>query len=202
LNTPSNRRLPLQARSNETVQAILRAASALLEKSPFEQITTSRIAEEAGVSIGALYRFYSEKQEIFDEIALHALENFREELAPLLTAKKLIFGRKNPLDVVLDAYIDFLDRHPAFRILALGRHISERTRESQLDIAPEAILKGLLIDRLKIKPGAKLQLKLRIAAETGDRLIAYAYAQESRAARDAVLAEVKAMLGRYLLPRI
>jgi AcrR family transcriptional regulator len=195
----------LQARSNETVQAILRAASALLEKTPFEQITTSRIAEEAGVSIGALYRFYSEKQEIFDEIALRALESFREELAPLVTAKRLIsatFGRKNPLDVVLDAYIDFLDRHPAFRILALGRHISERTRQSQLDIAPEAILKGLLIDRLKIKPGAKLQLKLRIAAETGDRLIAYAYAQETRQGRDVVLAELKSMLGRYLLPRI
>jgi AcrR family transcriptional regulator len=203
--TPSNRRLPLQARSNETVQAIQRAASALLEKMPFEQITTSRIAEEAGVSIGALYRFYSEKQEIFDEIALHALDSFRAELTPLLTAKKLISAtlrRKNPLDVVLDAYIDFLDRHPAFRILALGRHISDRTRESQLDIAPEAILKGLLIDRLKIKPGAKLQLKLRIAAETGDRLIAYAYAQETRQARDAVLAEVKSMLGRYLLPRL
>jgi AcrR family transcriptional regulator len=202
---PSNRRLPLQARSNETVRAILKAAAALLEKSPFEQITTSRIAAEAGVSIGALYRFYSEKQEIYDEIALHALENFREELAPLLTAKKLVFatfGRKNPLDVVLDAYIDFLDRHPAFRILALGRHISERTRESQLDIAPEAILKGLLIGRLKIKPGTKLQLKLRIAAETGDRLIAYAYAQESRQGRDAVLTELKSMLGRYLLPRL
>jgi AcrR family transcriptional regulator len=70
----------LQARSNETVQAILKAAAALLEKSPFEQITTSRIAAEAGVSIGALYRFYSEKQEIYDEIALHALEGFREEL--------------------------------------------------------------------------------------------------------------------------
>jgi AcrR family transcriptional regulator len=195
----------LQARSNETVRAILKAAAALLEKSPFEQITTSRIAAEAGVSIGALYRFYSEKQEIYDEIALHALENFREELAPLLTAKKLVFatfGRKNPLDVVLDAYIDFLDRHPAFRILALGRHISERTRESQLDIAPEAILKGLLIGRLKIKPGTKLQLKLRIAAETGDRLIAYAYAQESRQGRDAVLTELKSMLGRYLLPRL
>jgi AcrR family transcriptional regulator len=195
-------RLPLQARSSETVKSILDGASALLGKMPFEQITTSRIAEEAGVSIGALYRFYSDKQEIFDEIALRALDVFREELAKVTTARRLIFGRKNPLDLILDAYIDFLDRHPDFRILALGRHISDKTRESQLDIAPEAILKGLLIDRLKIKPGAKLQMKLRIAAETGDRLIAFAYAQESRQARDAILAELKAMLGRYLLPTL
>ena len=198
-------RLPLQARSSETVKAILDGASALLGKMPFEQITTSRIAEEAGVSVGALYRFYSDKQEIFDEIALRALDVFREELAAVTTAKKLIFGRKNPVDVVLDAYISFLDRHPDFRILALGRHISDKTRESQLDIAPEAILKGLLIDRLKIKPAsklisAKLQLKMRIAAETGDRLIAFAYAQDTRAGCDAVLAELKSMLGRYLLP--
>src|SRR5258706_14117307 len=116
--TPSSRRLPVQARSSETVEAILRGACALLEKIPFDQITTSRIAEEAGVSIGALYRFYSDKQEIFDEIALRALDTFRAELTPLATAKKVILGRKNPLDVVLDAYIDFLDRHPDFRILS------------------------------------------------------------------------------------
>ena len=195
------RRAPLQARSNETVRAILLGASALLEKIPFEQITTSRIAEQAEVSVGALYRFYKDKQEIYDAIALDALEEFQQELQPLLSAKTLLFTRRKPVDIVLDAYIAFLDRRPDFRVLALGRHISDRTREQQTDpdIGPAALLQNMLVRMFKLKPGPKLKLRLKIAAETGDRLIAYAYAQPTKEERDAVLTELKVMLGRYLL---
>jgi hypothetical protein len=45
-----------------------------------------------------------------------------------------------------------------------------------------------------------LQLRIRIAAEAGDRVIAFAYRQESAEARHAVLKELKEMLTGYLLP--
>ena len=45
-----------------------------------------------------------------------------------------------------------------------------------------------------------MQLRIRIAAEAGDRVIAFAYRQESLEARRAVLDELKEMLTRYLLP--
>ncbi|MCX6593958.1 MAG: helix-turn-helix domain containing protein [Acidobacteria bacterium] len=82
MTAPSTRRAPLQARSSETVETILNAASALLARVPFEQITTSRIAEEAALSVGALYRFYKDKQEIFDAIAVRELAEFREPALP------------------------------------------------------------------------------------------------------------------------
>ena len=60
--TPSgSRRAPLQARSNKTVEEILDAAPWLLGRVPFEEIPTSRIAGQAGISVGALYRFYSDR---------------------------------------------------------------------------------------------------------------------------------------------
>ena len=77
MTPPASRRAPLQARSNQTVEEILDAASWLLGRLPFEQITTSRIAEQAGISVGALYRFYSDRQEIFDAIAVRELDAFR-----------------------------------------------------------------------------------------------------------------------------
>ena len=49
------------------------------------------------------------------------------------------------------------------------------------------------------KPGKKLQLRIRIAAEVGDRVIAFAYRQETEEARNAVLKELKEMLTGYLL---
>ena len=103
---------------------------------------------------------------------------------------------------VLDAYVDFLDSRPHFRELALGNRISEWTRESQSDpqTGPGGILGDLLVKKCGWKPGKRLQLRIRIAAEVGDRVIAFAYKQESVEARRAVLHELKEMLTRYLLP--
>src|ERR1017187_2063902 len=96
--TPSgSRRAPLQARSNKTVEEILDAASSLLGSVPFEEITTSRIAEQAGISVGALYRFYSDRQEIFDRVAVRELDAFRAEIERAFTARQLIFSPRKSL---------------------------------------------------------------------------------------------------------
>src|SRR5690349_12671619 len=142
--TQANRRTPLQARSNKTVEDILDAAASLLIRLPFEEITTSRLAEEAGISVGALYRFYSDKQEISDASAIRDLDNFRAEIERAFTARQLIFSPRKSLGRVLDAYVNFLESRPHFRVLALGGHISEWTRESQSD--PETGPGGILGD--------------------------------------------------------
>jgi AcrR family transcriptional regulator len=202
MTVPASRRTPLQARSNKTVEEILDAAASLLGHIPFEEITTSRVAQEAGISVGALYRFYSDRQEIFDAIAVRELEAFRLEIERAFTARQLIFSPRKSLGRVLDAYVNFVESRPHFRELALGNHISEWTRESQSDpqTGPGGILGDLLVRKCGWKPGKRLQLKIRVAAEAGDRVIAFAYKQETIEARRAVLHELKEMLTRYLLP--
>lgn len=201
MNPSSTRRAPVQARSSETVKTILDAASGLLGRVPFEQVTTSKIAEAAGLSVGALYRFYNDKQEIFDAIAVRELAEFREGIEKTVKARHLLFTPKKSLHRILDSYIEFLDSRPHFRELALGRHISEGTRENQSDPAtgPGGILQDLLVKKLGLKPGKRLQLKIRIAAEVGDRLIAYAYSQPGAPERKEALDELKDLLARYLL---
>ena len=71
------RRRPVQERSQETVQRILDAASRLLGEIPLEQITTIRIADAAGLSVGAFYRFFPDKQAIIDGIAVRRIEDVR-----------------------------------------------------------------------------------------------------------------------------
>ncbi len=195
------RRAPVQARSSETVNTILDAASSLLGRVPFEQITTSRIAETAGLSVGGLYRFYKDKQEIYDAIAVRELNTFREQIAASVKTRHLLFSPRKSLDRILDAYVAFLDERPHFRELALGRHISDRTREDQSDpnTGPGGILEDLLVQKFGVKPGKALQLRIRIAAEVGDRLIDYAYRQPSVKERKVVLDELKEMLANYLL---
>ena len=202
MTVTANRRTPLQARSNKTVEDILDAAASLLCTIPFEEITTSRLAEQAGISVGALYRFYSDKQEIFDAIAVRELDAFRVEIERAVSARQLIFSPRKVLGRVLDAYVDFLESRPHFRILALGNHISERTRENQSDpqTGPGRNSGQSIGGKIRMETRKEMLLRISIAAEAGDRVIAFAYRQETLEARQAVLNELKEMLTRYLLP--
>ena len=65
----STRREPKQQRSRQTVEAVLEAVQRVLRRHGAEAITTNRVAEAAGVSIGSLYQYFPDKQAIF--MALH-----------------------------------------------------------------------------------------------------------------------------------
>jgi AcrR family transcriptional regulator len=69
LRKPSTRRVPTQERAQVTVEAVLDAAIKLLKRGGVSAITTNRIAETAGVSIGSVYQYFPDKRAIF--IALH-----------------------------------------------------------------------------------------------------------------------------------
>jgi AcrR family transcriptional regulator len=195
----SARRKPVQGRSQDTVQQIFAATSVLLEKCALGEITTVRIAREAGLSIGALYRFFPDKQAIYDAIAVRRVEEFREAVTASLANCDLTDG-PSFLNAVIDAYIAFLDAHPDFRTLALSRQISPATHEDQVqpDAGAPSMVRSFMIGELGVLAGAELNRKLRIASETGEHLIAYAYQQRNEEHRRAVIAELKALLSGYL----
>src|ERR1051325_2320115 len=63
------RREPRQHRSRQTIDAVLDAVTLVLKRHGPDGVTTNRIAEAAGVSIGSLYQYFPDKQAIFR--ALH-----------------------------------------------------------------------------------------------------------------------------------
>jgi AcrR family transcriptional regulator len=65
----SRRRRPKQRRAQQTVDAVLDAVVRILKREGFSAVTTNRIAEVAGVSIGSVYQYFPDKQAIF--VALH-----------------------------------------------------------------------------------------------------------------------------------
>src|SRR5512147_3174233 len=52
------RRTPNQARSRDTLELVLRAAGAVIGRDGLDRLTTRKIAEEAGISVGALYEYF------------------------------------------------------------------------------------------------------------------------------------------------
>jgi AcrR family transcriptional regulator len=70
------RKLPKQARAQETVEAILTATAHILVRHGFEAASTNRIAERAGVSIGSLYQYFPSK----DALVAALLERHVQEM--------------------------------------------------------------------------------------------------------------------------
>jgi AcrR family transcriptional regulator len=97
----SARRKPTQPRAKLTVDAILDAVIRLLKREGHKAITTNRIAEVAGVSIGSVYQYFPNKRAIF--IALH--ERHLNEIDGIVQSK-LVEHSASPLDVLIRALVD------------------------------------------------------------------------------------------------
>lgn len=79
------RRIPRQARANETVGTILEAAAQVLEAGGLPAFTTNAVAERAGVSIGTLYQYFADKEAILRAIAEHELKATLSNVAKAMT---------------------------------------------------------------------------------------------------------------------
>jgi AcrR family transcriptional regulator len=194
----SGRRRPVQERSQETVQRVFRAASELLASTPIDEITTSRIAHAANLSIGALYRFFPDKQSIIDAIAVRHMDEFRSQFESRLALLNFSDGPAF-LSTVIDAFVAFLELRPDFRAIAFGQiSAATRRRETDPNATGGGLVKRFMIESLGMRDLASLDLKLRIAIEAGERLFAYAFDQPDAVSRAAVIAELKRLLSSYL----
>ena len=62
--TIAARKTPVQERSQATVEAILEATIQVLAQMGGEHLTTTVIAQRAGVSVGTLYQYFPNKQSV------------------------------------------------------------------------------------------------------------------------------------------
>lgn len=108
------RREPKQNRSRQTVEAVLEAVQLVVKRHGPKAITTNRIAEAAGVSIGSLYQYFPDKRSIF--LALH--ERHVDEVR-LVIEQTMAACASTPLDVfagelvqgLMNVHADVSDLH-------------------------------------------------------------------------------------------
>lgn len=82
-STPS-RRIPSQARSEQTIRIIFEATAQVLDEHGEAALTTNRIAQRAGVSIGTLYQYFDSKESIVQAMLAREREQVMSTLDALL----------------------------------------------------------------------------------------------------------------------
>lgn len=80
------KKIPSQARSRATVDAIIQAATYILTKVGWEGLTTNAIAERAGVNIASLYQFFPNKEAVIAELQRRHVADTRTDLLNVLHA--------------------------------------------------------------------------------------------------------------------
>src|SRR5690242_1756362 len=78
------RKKPRQERAKDTVGAILSAAAQVLIQCGYEQTTTARIAERAGVSVGSLYQYFPNKEALVAALIQHHAEELLNAVRSVL----------------------------------------------------------------------------------------------------------------------
>jgi AcrR family transcriptional regulator len=116
-SNPSARRRPRQQRSRAIVDSILEAGRRLLAESGESALTTNRIAERAGVSVGSLYRYFPNKEAVVAAICDVATGHDVAEVRAAMDVPE-----ERPLREWLISIVDYqLDRHR--RLLEVGRGV-------------------------------------------------------------------------------
>jgi AcrR family transcriptional regulator len=99
------RKTPVQARSAATVEAIAEATIQVLLSHGIDHLTTTRVAERAGVSVGTLYQYYPNKQALLFAV----LEAHLDKVATVLK-QVCEESRGLPLDAMVKTVVEkFVD---------------------------------------------------------------------------------------------
>ncbi len=102
------RKIPRQSRAQATVRAIVEATAQVLTQGGFEAMTTARVAERAGVSVGSLYQYYPNKQALAAAVVDHYGEVFAARFAEAVAA-----GPDETLAEAVDALVaTAFENHP------------------------------------------------------------------------------------------
>jgi AcrR family transcriptional regulator len=101
------RRIPSQARSEQTIRIIFEATAQVLNDYGEAALTTNRIAQRAGVSIGTLYQYFDSKEAIVLAMLAREREQVMSTLDMLLTNANSAnsYPLKSDPRIVLRAFI-------------------------------------------------------------------------------------------------
>ncbi|WP_111861449.1 TetR/AcrR family transcriptional regulator [Acinetobacter sp. CFCC 10889] len=96
------RKQPQQQRAIQIVNDILEATQRCIAEQGIQQLTTPKISEKSGVSVGSIYQYFENKEQIIQELLRRKSENLGMALKQLATQQEQM-----PLEQLIPISIQF-----------------------------------------------------------------------------------------------
>lgn len=106
----STRTIPIQKRSEETIDRILSSSAHLLLQVGYRDMSTNQIAEHAHLSIGTIYRYFNDKAEIVVALREKSEADIMGRLVEAVTTAGTL-GPEEAIRHVLSSLVDALESH-------------------------------------------------------------------------------------------
>ncbi|KAB2768570.1 TetR/AcrR family transcriptional regulator [Ochrobactrum sp. WV_118_8] len=151
-SAPILRRTPSQSRAQEKIRRIAECATALIAAKGSDSLKMSEIAQQAGISIGALYQYFPDKSALirylFESCNAQSRQCIEEGLAAAHSADELIVA----FNALIDEYLALMRQEPAMCDIWSATQTDKSL--SKLEIAESRQNGRLLADTIRrIAPG-------------------------------------------------
>ncbi|MER7208040.1 TetR family transcriptional regulator [Streptosporangium sp. NPDC000239] len=192
------RRQPTQRRSARRVEKMLDACAELLDEIGYEALSTTRIAERAGVAIGSIYQFFPDKRAITQAVTRRHVERFVSRVGRRFLSEDY-GGWWDAVDAIIDEYVDMHRTVPGFGVLhfgdVVGLNLLDGVSDSNTVIAGR--LRGLLLQEYGLTDSEELDLAILVAVEAADAVLKLAFRRDSEGDPQ-IVAEAKRLIRGYL----
>jgi AcrR family transcriptional regulator len=125
------RKTPKQARSRNTVEVILEAATRILEEGGLAAFNTNAVAERAGIGVASLYDYFPGKNAILIEFARREISRHRAAVMQAIAAA-CEGGAPQPERSIIRALMDASETRHAIRRIA-AQVLAQAGLEHELD---------------------------------------------------------------------
>jgi AcrR family transcriptional regulator len=176
---------------------MLEACATLIDEVGYDGVTTTLIAERAGVAVGSLYQFFPDKRAVVQALTTRNLDRYMEMIGARLATTTLEHWW-DAVDLVFDAYVTMYREAAGFTQIRFGDVVDLRLMDDQRDnntvIADR--LAGLLADQFRL-PLADLRLPISVSVEIADGILNLAF-RRKLFSEDVMIDEAKRVVRAYL----
>ncbi|WP_454196038.1 TetR/AcrR family transcriptional regulator [Nocardia sp. Marseille-Q1738] len=198
-NTDRLRKKPRQSRAKDTRRKLLEAAAQLFAERGVMDTSTNRIAAHAGVSIGTLYRYFANRDEIVDVLRRQLIDELEEDF----TVAALVGASLRPADSIaagMRAVTSRLAVHADLVRALVAESTLQGSSLPEFERRLRRIVKTYLANALGQLPGQDLETMAFVISNAG---LATCYRITAGDAiemdYEKVITETAAMIGTWLV---
>jgi AcrR family transcriptional regulator len=176
---------------------MLEACAALIDELGYDGVTTTLIAERAGVAVGSLYQFFPDKRAVVQALTKRHLDHFTRQIEERLDWDHLEQWWHG-VDTIIDIYVEMYRTIPAFSRVRFGDVIDIRFLEDGRD--NNSVIAEQIAHVVATKhnlPVEGLFKQITVASDIGDAILALAFRRKMFGEQE-MIDEAKQVVRAYL----